>query len=117
MEALKYPTTNLTYPALTGARKQSVSDVERLFSEQMVAFMERKGYTAEAQYLLTVRNWRRACDERGLSDELRKTFNKAFLSYILDELMPWHRETDFSQLEVNRYCTVQPAVFCRYMYV
>ena len=102
MEALQDPSTNLTYPALTGARKQSVSDVERLFSQDMVAFMERKGYTAEADYLRIIHNWRRACDECGLSDETRSTYNKAFLSYILDDLMPWHREADYSHLEVNR---------------
>lgn len=52
MEALHDPTTNLTYPALTGARKQSVTDVERLFSADMIHFMESKGYTAEAQYII-----------------------------------------------------------------
>ena len=32
VEALKDPSTGLTYPALTGVRKQSVEDVERLLS-------------------------------------------------------------------------------------
>ena len=102
MEALHDPTTNLTYPALTGSRKQSVSDVERLFSSNMIRFMETKGYTEEAKYITVVHNWRRACDERGLCAEVRERFNQEFLSYILDELMPWHREQDFSYLEVNR---------------
>lgn len=76
MEALHDPTTNLTYPALTGARKQSVTDVERLFSADMIYFMESKGYTAEAQYISVIHNWRRACDERGLCAEDRVQFNQ-----------------------------------------
>lgn len=108
MEALQDPSAKITYPALTGVRKQSVSDVERLFSTDMVGFMERKGYTAEALFIRVVRDWRRACDERGLSGEIRSEFNKAFLSYIVDDLMPCHKEADFSTLEVNRlvvlYC-------------
>ena len=62
-------------------------------------------YTTEAEYLRVVRNWRRASDERGLSDDQRSQFNQEFLSHILDELMPYHRDEDvkdFSLLEVNR---------------
>lgn len=103
MEALQDPSTNLTFTALTGARKQSVSDVERLFSGKMVAFMEQKGYTVEALYIQVVRNWRRSCDERGLSNLDRERFSRAFLDYILDDLMPWHNDVDLSHLEVNRY--------------
>ena len=63
-----------------------------------------KGYKFEAEYIQIVWNWRRACDERGLSDITRSKFNYQFLNYILDELMPWHRQSyDFSLLEVNRY--------------
>ncbi len=32
-----------TYPALTGKRKQSVTDVKSLFGPGLVQFMERKG--------------------------------------------------------------------------
>ena len=35
-EALHDPTTGLTYTALSGIRKQSVEDVERLFSEPVI---------------------------------------------------------------------------------
>ena len=34
------------------------------------------------------------------------TYNNELLEYLLDDLMPWHREEglkDFSLLEVNRY--------------
>ena len=79
-------------------------DAERLFSPKLAAFMHRKGYVYEAKYIETIWNWRRACDECGLSELDRSHFNHEFLILILDELMPWHRESyDFSLLEVNRY--------------
>ena len=96
----------MTYTALSGVRKQSVEDVERLFSDSLVKWMESKGYTCEAQHLSVIRNWRRACDERGLADSQRSAYNNELLEYLLDDLMPWHREEglrDFSLLEVNRY--------------
>ena len=103
VEALSEPSTHLTYPALTGARKQSVTDAERLFNPDLAAFMRQKGYSYEAQYIDAVWNWRRACDERGLSPLERCRFNYQFLNLILDELMPWHKQIyDFSLLEVNR---------------
>ncbi len=103
MEALKDETSRLTYSALVGLRKQSVSDAERLFSLPLAHFMERKGYTAEANYIHAVNGWRRAADERGLSQLQRCRLNYKFLQYILDDLMPWHQsEYDFSLLEVNK---------------
>ena len=101
-EAAYDPSTGLTYSALTGQKKQSIGDVERLFNPKVEEFMVGKGYTCEAHYIRTIRNWRRATDERGLSQEERSTFNKDFLFMILDELIPWHRNFDFSTLEVNR---------------
>ena len=68
--------------------------------------MQKKGYMPEAAYLQSVRGWRRAIDERGLSCQQRSDLNRNFLDFILDDLMPWHREAnmrDFSLLEVNRY--------------
>ena len=65
-----------------------------------------RNYTAEAKHLQTIRNWRRAVDERGLSDAQRHQFNEEFMDYILTDLIPWYSNTstrDFSQLEVNRY--------------
>ena len=93
----------LTYSALTGIRKQSVEDVECLFGPGVISFMEKHGYDAEAEIVKTVRNWRRAMDERGLSEEQRRQFCDDFLNFILHDWMPWHREVkDFSVLEVNR---------------
>jgi len=105
-EALHNPSAELTYTALSGIHKQSVENVERLFDESVINWMERKGYTTEAEYLHVIRNWRHSCDERGLTSTQHSQFNNNLLKYILDELMPWHTENgleDFSLLEVNRY--------------
>ena len=42
MEALNDPTSGLTYPALTGSRKQSVVDAERKFNLNLSMFMEKR---------------------------------------------------------------------------
>lgn len=105
VEALHDSTTGLTYPALTGERKQSVQDVERLFGQGVINFMARKEYVPEAKFLMVVRNWRRAIDERGLEQGCRQKFIKEFRDFICEDLMPWSSpsNTDFSLLEVNRY--------------
>ena len=41
-----------------------MEDVERLFGEGVIMFMEQHKYEDEATYLKTVRNWRQAVDER-----------------------------------------------------
>ena len=65
--------------------------------------MEQKGYEAEARYIKAVNGWRRATDERGLTEKQRSDLNYNFLTYILDDLMPWHSsDYDFSLLEVNK---------------
>lgn len=105
MEAVYDDAAKLSYHALIGTRKQSVSDVEQIFSPRVLEFFERKGYTIEAEYVRIIRNWRRACDERGLTNAQRSQYNHDLLSYILDELMPWHSKPgpcDFSLLEVNQ---------------
>ena len=116
MECLHDPEARLTYTALTGERKQSVADAERLFSPSVLAFMEKRGYDFEANYIRAVLNWRRACDERGLSELQRSHFNYQMLHYILDELIPWHKQYDYSYLEVNRYCD-SAYIVPTYMYI
>lgn len=106
-EALYDKDSGMTFPALTGQRKQSVQDAEILFSEGVEKFMQKKGYKYEEKFVRVVRNWRRACDERGLSSVIRSRFNYQLLNLILDELMPWHNDTyDLSLLEVTRYVSV-----------
>lgn len=104
MEAVYDSEAKLSYHALIGSRKQSVSDVEQIFSLSVLQFLERKGHDVEVEYVHAIQNWRRACDERGLTDLERSQYNHELRSYILDELMPWHKEQgqDFSLLEVNQ---------------
>ncbi len=107
VKALGDPSTNLTYPSFTGARKQSVPDAERLFSPELAQFMKLKGHEYEAEYIQTICNWRRACDERGLSELRRCKYNYQLLNLILQELMPWYKDIyDFGLLEVNRLVLV-----------
>lgn len=103
LEALQDPSTKLTYTAFVGSNKQSVPDAERLFSNELSLFMRSKGYNYEAEYIETICNWRSACDQRGLTELQRCKFNYKFLNFLLDEYMPWHRDSyDFGLLEVNR---------------
>ena len=46
-EALSDRDAGLTYPALTGVRKQSVQDVERLFGSGVIQFMKNHDYKEE----------------------------------------------------------------------
>jgi len=69
VEAIQDPASNLTYPALTGSRKQSVVGAERLFN--LERFVAGKGYQFEANYVKTIWNWRRANDEQGLNDKVQ----------------------------------------------
>ncbi len=56
----------------------------------------------EAKYINVINDWRRAWDECGLSESERSCFNCALLDYILDELIPWHKDIcDYSTLEIN----------------
>lgn len=103
MEVLHDLEARLTYTALMGERKQSVADAQCLFSPSLLAFMERKEYTCEANYIRAVLNWRRACDERRLNELQCCRFNHQMLNNILDDLLPWHLDYDYSYLEVNRY--------------
>ena len=99
-DALHDKSAQLTMAAFTGQRKQSIQDVENLFSEE---FMERNGHAYEAMYIKTIRNWRLSCDERGLTQLRRCKYNYQMLNFILEELMPWYNEKyDFSTLEVTR---------------
>ena len=69
MEAVHSESTQLSYHALVGTRNQSVSGVEQVFSLRVLEFFESEGYSEEAKYVRVIRNWRRATDERGLTDE------------------------------------------------
>lgn len=86
VEALHDPATGLTYPALTGVRKQSVEDVERLFGEGVIKFMQDHEYEPEMKFLRTVRNWRQAIDERACLLLFVYNIARNFLSSLLKTL-------------------------------
>ena len=78
--------------------------------------MKQKGYEYEARYTEIIWNWRRSCDERGLSELQRCQFNYQFLNLILEELMPWYKQQyDFSLLEVNRYVCVCAVSYSKHL--
>ena len=37
-----------------------------------------------------------------VSDEERSRFNQDLIEYILEELIPWYKQSDYSTLEVNQ---------------
>lgn len=103
VEAMRSPNTGLTYTALTGKRKQSVVDAERLLSYHVADFFREKGYEREYEYTKIIAQWHEASDGRGISQLQRCRYNYAMLNYILDVWMPWHGENyDFSTIDINR---------------
>ena len=97
-DALLDPTTGLTHAALTGERKQSVTDAEKLLSFLVGS------YEKEGKFVETVAKWHEAADGIGLSELKRCSYNYGMLNMILDEWMPWHKESyDFSTIDINRY--------------
>ena len=104
VDALNSPDTGLTYTALTGKRKQSVSDAEKLLSGAVATWMKNNNHVREGEFVEIVANWHKATDGRGLSGDLRKQYNETMLNFILEDWMPWHKNNrDFSTLDVNRY--------------
>ena len=102
-DALHDPSTGLTYEALTGKNKQSVPDCERIISVGVISFMERKGHESERKVLTIIRNWHRAVDGRGLSQDTRVTFLQDMKKWLLDDWMPWHSSVkNYSTIDVNR---------------
>ena len=100
MEAPYSEMTQLSYHTLVGTQSNLY---QMLSSSSAQEFLSSKGYLEEAKYVCVIRNWRRACDEIGLTDDQRSVFNQWLISYILDELMPWHCQSRyFSLLEVNQ---------------
>ena len=93
----------LTHAVLSGLRKQSVPDAERLLSYRMAQYMDRHNHAEEATYINHIARWHEASDGRGLKQLERSKANHEMLNYILDEWMPWHREQyDFSTIDVNK---------------
>ncbi len=107
VKAMHDPNTGLTYTALTGKRKQSVGDAEKLLSPAVGKWLRANSFLSEARFVEVVSNWHKASDGRGLSEAEREKNNLAMLDYLLEDWMPWFRdERDYSTLDVNRYCTM-----------
>ena len=105
VKAMNDPSTGLTYTALTGKRKQSVGDAEKLLSPAVAKWLRANNFLSEARFVEVVSNWHKANDGRGLSEADRKKNNLEMLDYLLEDWMPWYKdERDYSTLDVNRYC-------------
>ncbi|KAK3739432.1 hypothetical protein QZH41_015586 [Actinostola sp. cb2023] len=105
-EVLLDPGSGLTHAALVGLRKQSLVDAERLASKFVVRSLLAKGYNREAKHVKLLVNWHEASDGRGLTQLQRCKYNYQMLNYLLDEWLPWHRQTyDFSTIDINRPTT------------
>ena len=121
MEAVYNQDAQLSYHALVGTRKPSVSDVSQIFSSTVLDFFQSQSYTVEAEYVQIILNWRRACDERGLSDAQRSQYmcNNDFLNYVLDELMPWHKCHGINSLSIGTsvyWKSISKLKFCKLHY-
>jgi len=57
--------TGLTYEALTGKNKQSVTECERIVSPGVIRFMARNNH------LETIHNWHKVVDGSGLDEATR----------------------------------------------
>lgn len=79
------PDTGLTYEALTGKNKQSVPDCEKLFSVGVINFLERSRHERSARVMGIIRNWHKAVDGRGLTEDQRSTYNKDLKEWLLDD--------------------------------
>ena len=102
-DVLKDSQSGLTHAALTGKRKQSLKDAERLLSYHVVESLRRHGHDREASHVEVMVHWHDATDGRGLSQLQRCRHNYQMLNFILDEWMPWHKQCyDFSTIDINR---------------
>ncbi len=102
-DALCDSSTGLTYEALTGKQKQSVPHCEQIFSKGVLEYLKRKGHKSEARFVEVVRNWHKASDGRGISEEMRSRYNNEMLNYLLEDWMPWWwYDRNFATLDVMR---------------
>ena len=89
---------------LTGKRKQSIPDCERVFSLGVLNYMADKGHESEYQFVNLVQNWLKAVDGWGLDENLRSQHCQKMLKWLLVDLMPWTENVpvDFRTLHVSR---------------
>ena len=100
--------TGLIYTALPGNRKQSISDVETLYSRAVANWCKDNGFPEEVRVAEIIANWHKASDGRGLDEETRKKYNLAMLDFLLEDWMPWYQENkDYSTLDPNRFAKLR----------
>lgn len=101
--AMLSPHTGLSHAALTGIRRQSVPDAERLLSYHVAQFLQENNFLYEAEYVGTVAKWHEASDGRGLDQETRRRYNRDMMAWLRDDFMPWYSQCeDYSYMDVNR---------------
>ena len=62
--------------------------------------------TTKLVTLEPVLGWRQACDQRGLSEFDRSQCNFQMLTFLLEELMPWYKDTyDFRGGQKDSWAT------------
>ena len=111
-EAMHNRSTSLTHVALVGSSKQSVPDAEKLLSFHVAKYFRDNNYTPEAEYVETIAQMHEASDGHGIPWLQRCRQNYRTLNYIFDEWIPWHKDHDFSTLDINKYNSLYITVFC-----
>ena len=95
--------TGLTYTALTGKRKQNVSDAEKLLSTAVANWCKANGFPEKGRVTEIIANWHKASDCRGLDEETKRNYNLAMFGFLLEDWMPWYQQNrDNSTLDPNR---------------
>ncbi len=103
---------------LTGERKQSVVDAERMLSYLVAKFLDENCHGKEGRYVRIVAGWHEAADGRGLSELARCKKNYDMVNMILDDWMPWYKSTpNFATIDINKYVVVKlEFCFLRYSF-
>ena len=65
---------------------QNCAISRRFFSQEVQDILSQQGYEAEAEFTGLIRNWFRACDERGLDVQRRLTYLQSMYDYLLDKV-------------------------------
>ena len=66
--------------------KQNAYSAMRMFGVPVERELRRRGYHSEADFVELVRNWHRACDERGMTADDRVIHLEKFLQYLLEDV-------------------------------
>lgn len=73
---------SFNYAALTGTKKQSEGDAEKLLSPAVAKRLKADNFLSEGRFVEVVSNWHKASDGRGLADDGRQNNNLDMLDYF-----------------------------------